>query len=58
MEKIIGNILKGRGGQQAVGSRGLFVGRSGKYGRRGGFLLPALAIGGGIAAGLALVNKL
>ncbi len=45
-----GGLFVGRGGQQPLGSRGLSVGRSGNY-RRGGFLLTALGIGGGIAGG-------
>ena len=53
-----GGLFVGRGGQQPFGSRGLFVGRGGSGARRGGFLLPAIAIGGGLAIGLALANKL
>jgi hypothetical protein len=56
-----GGMFVGRGGQQPIGSRGLFVGRSGianSTRRVGSLLLPAIIIGGGLAIGLSLVKKL
>ena len=45
-----GGLFVGRGGQQPLGSRGFFVGRSGRStGRLGSLLLPTmLVVGGGL----------
>jgi hypothetical protein len=40
------------------GSRGLFVGRGSAGRGMGGLLIPAIAIGGGLAIGLTLAKKL
>jgi hypothetical protein len=56
-----GGMFVGRGGQQPIGSRGLFVGRSGLANssrRVGSLLIPAIVIGGGLAIGLSLAKKL
>jgi hypothetical protein len=56
-----GGMFVGRGGQQPIGSRGLFVGRSGfanSARRVGSYLIPAVVIGGGLVLGLSIVKKL